>query len=163
MEIPKANNLWVPYATLIFAFLLGTFVLPGWMVYVAPEWVLLVLIYWVLAIPYRFGIFSALFIGLVVDVHRGLPLGLNGLAFAVVAFSALALHQRIRIYPPVQQAGMVLLLVGIYLLLKQTLRSMMGIGVGPGVLYLAPALSSALLWPVIYLTLRSLRIRYRVR
>ena len=163
MEIPKANNLWVPYVTLILAILLSTFNLPGWAAYAAPEWVALVVIYWVLAIPYRVGILFAFFVGVVMDVHGGKPLGLHGAAMSFVAFAALALHQRIRIYPPVQQAGMILLLMGAYLVIKQMLRALFGDGFAPGGLYLLPALSSALLWPLIYLTLRGLRIRYRVK
>lgn len=163
MEIPKAHNLWLPYLTLVVALLLRTIHLPGVAVYGAPDWVALVLLYWVLAIPYRFGILFAFFVGLVVDVHGGTPLGLNGLALAFVAYAALVLHQRIRIYPPVQQAGMVFLILAAYLVIKHSLRSFIGLSPDQSVLYLVPAVTSALFWPLIYLLLRGLRIRYRVK
>lgn len=163
MEIPKAHNLWVPFMTLLVAFTLRTINLPGVAVYGAPDWVALAVIYWVLAIPYRFGIFFAFLVGLVVDVHEGVPLGLNGFCLAFVAYAALVLHQRIRIYPPVQQAGMVLLILAAYLVIKHTLRGFIGLSPQQSFLYLVPAVTSAFIWPLIYLTLRGLRIRYRVK
>lgn len=163
MEIPKANNLWLPFATLAFAFLLRTISLPGYAAYAAPDWVALAVIYWVLAIPYRFGILFALLVGVVVDVHEGMPLGLNGVSMAFVAYAALVLHQRIRIYPAIQQAGMILLILTVYLVIKHTLRSFIGLSSGQVFLSVLPAVSSAFVWPFIYLTLRGLRIRYRVK
>ena len=110
MEIPKANNLWLPFATLAFAFLLRTISLPGY-----------------------------------------------------AAYAALVLHQRIRIYPAIQQAGMILLILAVYLVIKHTLRSFIGLSSGQVFLSVLPAVSSAFVWPFIYLTLRGLRIRYRVK
>ncbi|MEX1057407.1 MAG: rod shape-determining protein MreD [Natronospirillum sp.] len=163
MEIPRAHNLWLPYATLAAALLLHTIALPGVAAYLAPEWMLLVLLYWVLAIPYRFGIFFSFCVGLVVDVYQGLPLGLNGLAYACVAYAVLVLHRRIRVYPPLQQAGMILFILCLYLIIKLTLRSLLGVPYPPTLVHLLPALPSAILWPFVYMLLRGLRIRYRVK
>lgn len=163
MEIPKAHNLWVPFMSLLVAFTLRTINLPGLAAYGAPDWVALAVIYWALAIPYRFGIFFAFLVGLVVDVHEGVPLGLNGISLAFVAYAALVLHRRIRRYPPVQQAGVILLILGVYLVIKYMLRSFIGLSPMQSFLYFVPAATSALMWPLIYLTLRSLRIHYRVK
>ncbi len=163
LEVPKASNIWLPYVTLALAFLLQTIQWPGLSGYFAPEWVFMVLVYWILALPYRFGIYFALLVGLVKDVHEGSPLGLNGLCMALIAYVVLALYQRIRIYPPIQQAGAVAILLLGYLTLKLLLRSLIGDLPAPSWWALVPAFTSAILWPVIFLLLRSMRIRYRVR
>ena len=74
-----------------------------------PDWSLLVLIYWTLAIPERFGVFSAWFLGLFIDILTGRVLGMHGLTYAVVAYACLRLHKRLRQYPLLQQAFFVFL------------------------------------------------------
>ena len=162
METPKAHGQWVVIATLVVAFLLRTIPLPGPLAYAAPEWVALVVIYWVLALPYRLGIFFAFVVGLFADAHEGAPLGMHALCFSLLAFMVMVLYQRIRVYPPVQQAGTVLVMMLLFLFFKFTLRNLFGMP-GEAPLYLIPAFTSALLWPLIYLMLRSLRIRFRVK
>lgn len=162
METPKAHGQSVIIATLVIAFLLRTVPLPGPLAYAAPEWVALVVIYWVLALPYRLGVFFAFTVGLFADAHEGTPLGMHALCFSLLAFMVMALYQRIRVYPPVQQASTVLVMMLLFLFCKFTLRNLFDMP-GEAPLYLIPALTSAALWPWIYLMLRGLRIRYRVK
>lgn len=162
MEIPKAHGRPIVIATLVVAFFLRTLPLPGYAGFVAPEWVAVVVIYWVLALPYRFGVGFAFLLGLFADAHEGTPLGLNAACYALLAYLVMLFYQRIRVYPPVQQAGTVLLMMVLFLLLKFTLRKLFNFP-GDLLLSLLPAITSALLWPWIYLILRGLRIRYRVK
>ena len=85
------------------------------------------------------------------------------LAFAlvVVALLSLILYQRLRVYSIWQQSGVVFVLVGINQLICQWVQNLEGAGAG-SLLFLLPAVSSALLWPVVLHTLRGLRRYYRV-
>lgn len=163
MERVAANNLWVIALTVLFALFLSSFRWPGFAVWLMPEWMLMVVLYWVLALPDRLGVIFAFVMGLVMDVFMGYPLGVQGALFALIAFIGLSWHKRIRNYQPLQQAGLVLLILLFYLFLKQILWGFLGRDMFNHFAFLLPALSSAFFWPLIYFTLRSLRIRYRVR
>ena len=126
-----------------------------------PEWVALTLIYWVIALPQHVGIGTALGAGIGLDVLKGSVLGQNAFALVVVALLALMLYQRLRVYSLWQQAGVVFILVGINQLICQWVQNLEGYSILPR-LFLLPALTSALLWPLVLLTLRSLRRYYRV-
>ena len=45
--------------------------LPDWVQTYRPHWVALILIYWNMALPQRVGLWSAFFIGLLVDTAQG--------------------------------------------------------------------------------------------
>ena len=141
--------------------MLAVIPLPQWLLWGRPEWIALVLIYWTIALPYRVGIFTALLLGIVVDVLEGAILGQNAMALVIVALLARMLYRRLRVYNLRQQAGVVFLLVGIHQLISQWLENLQGIGAS-SLLFLVPALASALLWPVVLHVLRTLRRHYRV-
>lgn len=158
---PKANGRGIVAVTLVLAIWLSVIPLPDWARWARPEWVALVLIYWVIALPHRIGIGVAFTTGLVLDVVEGSPLGENAFALAIVAYLGLNLYQRMRMYAPWQQSGIVFVLVGLNQLLchwVQTLTSK----VVPTMLFLLPALISALLWPTTMLMLRKLRRQFAV-
>ena len=127
-----------------------------------PHWLSLVLIYWTLALPERVGVGLGWLAGLSLDVAMGTVLGLNALALAVVAYLSLRLHQRIRVFPLWQQAASVLLLVTTQLLLVSWVHGVLGQPPHSPAYWLS-ALTSAALWPPLYLVLRGLRRRYQVR
>ena len=52
----------------------------------------------VVALPDRIGLFSAWIAGFFMDVLEGSLLGLNALALALVAYLALSLYQRMRMF-----------------------------------------------------------------
>ncbi len=126
-----------------------------------PEWMTMVLIYWVLALPERIGVTLAWLLGLLLDVAKGAVLGQHALALTLVAYFALLLHKRIRIYPYSQQALVVMMLIAFQLLVVLWIKGV--IDERPGtLLYWLPALTSALLWPWLFLVLRDVRRRFRV-
>ena len=86
----------------------------------------MVLIYWVMALPYRVGIGSAWIVGIILDVLEGSVLGLNALGLVVIAYVTLNLHQRLRMFSALQQAGLVLALVGINLVFGHWLQIVTG-------------------------------------
>jgi rod shape-determining protein MreD len=115
----------------------------------------------VIALPQRVGIGMAWLTGLVLDLVEGTPLGENALALAVIAYLALILYQRLRMYAAWQQAGVIFVLIGINQLLCHWVQTMTA-RVVPTLMFLLPALVSALLWPSLLLLLRHIRRRYRV-
>ena len=161
MVDPKANGRGIIAATLVIAILLSVIPLPEWARWARPEWVAMVLIYWVIALPHRIGIGSAFVTGLVLDVVEGSPLGENAFALAIVAYLALILYQRLRMYAFWQQSGIVFVLIGLNQLLCHWVQTLTA-KVAPTMLFLLPALVSALLWPTVMLTLRRIRRQFAV-
>jgi rod shape-determining protein MreD len=78
-----------------------------------------------------------------------------------VALLSLTLYQRLRVFSVLQQAGTVFVLVGINQLVCQWVQNLEGVG-SPELLFLLPAVSSALLWPFVLHILRGLRRYYVV-
>ena len=145
----------------LIALVLAVLPLPQWLLWGRPEWVALVLVYWVIALPHRVGLITALILGLVLDVLEGAVMGQNAFALVVVATLALTLYQRLRVFSLWQQAGVVFVLVGISQLVCQWVQSVEGVSSLPR-LFLLPALTSALLWPVVLHLLRGLRRYFQV-
>ena len=67
-----------------------------------PSVYTLVLIYWCMAIPQRIGVSIAWITGITADVMTDTLLGQHALGLAIVAFIALKLHQRVRLFLDVQ-------------------------------------------------------------
>lgn len=135
--------------------------LPDWLSMLRPEWVALVLIYWCMALPGRVGVGIAWTTGLLLDVLRAALLGQHALTLAIVAYITLQLYQRIRVFPLWQQAVSVFVLILLHLLLQLWIKGISG-SPPQALTFLLPALSSMLLWPIMFLGLRRLRRRYRV-
>lgn len=152
---------WIIFVTFLAALALTVLPLPGWLAAIRPEWVALVLIYWCMALPTRVGVGYAWIVGLLLDVLRAGLLGQHALSFAIVAYITLQLYQRIRVFPLWQQAVSVFVLVLLHLLLQLWIKGISG-NPPPALPFLLPALSSMLLWPLMFLGLRRLRRRYRV-
>jgi rod shape-determining protein MreD len=158
-EGPQAY--WVILATFLLALVLAVLPLPHWLLWARPEWLALALIYWTIALPQRVGVLTALSLGVAMDVLEGAVLGQNGFALVVVAVLALLLYQRLRVFSLLQQAGVVFVLIGIHQLICQWVQNLEGAGAQTS-LFLLPALTSALLWPVVLHILRALRRHYEV-
>ncbi len=157
----SGQGYWVVIATLLAAAVLAVLPLPLWLVWLRPEWVALVLIYWCIALPHRVGVVVAVLTGIAMDLLEGALLGQNTFALAVVALLSVGLYQRLRLFSLWQQAGMVFVLIGIHQLICQWVQNLEGVGLRSPLLLL-PALSSALLWPLVLTLLRGLRRHYRV-
>jgi rod shape-determining protein MreD len=156
-----ANGYWVILLSLLAALVLAVTPMPTWSLWGRPEWVTLVVVYWTIALPHRVGILTALLTGVVLDVLEGALLGQNAFSLVVVSVLALVLYQRLRVFSLWQQAGVVFVLVGINQLIGQWVQNLQGAG-ARSLLFLLPACSSALLWPLVLHALRGLRRFYRV-
>ncbi len=151
----------VIFSSFALALLLTMLPLPTWAQPLRPEWITLVLIYWCMALPSRISIGWAWIAGIMLDVTLGNLLGIHALSLTIVAFLTIKLYQRIRVYPLGQQALAVLILVAMSQLL--TLWILGIIGKTPGSwTYWLPSISSAILWPWLFVIMRGARRHFRV-
>jgi rod shape-determining protein MreD len=155
---------WVILASLLVAAVLAILPVDRALAWWRPEWLLLVLVYWTIALPHRVGLLTALCVGLPVDVMEGAPLGQNMLALGVVVVLAQLMYQRLRIFSLTQQALVLFVLTGVHQLIEQWLQGLQGLQAGgaTGFRFLLPALTSALLWPPLFVLLRGMRRSFRV-
>jgi len=145
----------------IIAIILTIIPLPETLAYARPEWLFMVFVYWCLALPERIGVGTGWFLGLLLDVVQGSLLGQHALAFAVIAFITLKIHQRVRIFPLHQQALTIFMLVTLQIILINWIKGIAGNETNLW-LMLLPALSTAACWPWIFLFMRFIRRRNRV-
>lgn len=146
-------------STLVLALLLSLSPLPDWAESARPAWVLMVVVYWSLACPQWFGIGSAWLTGLTLDVLGGTLLGQHALGLVLVAALAGRYHLMLRNFSFLQQA---ILVVGLVLLDATVVTSInLAVGLHPDLARMLPtALTSGLLWPWVFLSLRATRRRF---
>jgi len=145
------------FITLLLAMGLNVLPLTNELKALNPDWVLLVLIYWTLAVPERVGVFNAWGLGILVDVLTGRILGMHGLIYALINYTCIKFHRRLRHYPIPQQA----LFVFFCLLLSQSLvfwiENIQG-STGLTWVFWLPVLTGTICWPFIFSGLRLIRL-----
>ena len=124
--------------------------------FLRPDGVALVLVYWIIALPHRVGILTAWLAGIAMDVLLGSLIGQHALSYVLIAYVALSLYQRLRMFSVWQQATVLFVLLGVNQLVGFWIESIAGLA-DWRFWYLLPALSGAFLWPWVFLLLRSLR------
>jgi rod shape-determining protein MreD len=149
------------FLSFVIALILTIMPLPGWTEPLRPYWVMLVIIYWCMATPARVGIGIAWLMGIFVDVSEDALLGQHALAMALIAFFAVSLHQRLRIFPIWQQSVSVFVFSLIYSIIVLWVKGISGQYTNLW-LALQPCLTSAIFWPVIFLFLRQIRRHYQI-
>jgi rod shape-determining protein MreD len=162
MSISRHQGGWIITLTIFIALLLGILPLPDWAENLRPEWAVLVMLYWCIALPQRIGVGIAWIVGLLLDVLTGTLLGQRALSLAVASYIAMRIHQRIRIYPLIQQALIILVLIALYQLLNLWFDGIIG-QPAKGWSYWLSSLTSMAMWPWVFLLLRRLRRRFKVR
>jgi rod shape-determining protein MreD len=160
MSAPAQGRM-VIFLSLMAALLLRIMPMPLWAQWGRPEWVAMVLLYWVMALPERVGIGIAGLAGLALDIVEGAPLGQNMFALGVLTYLVLILYQRLRMYNPLQQSAVIFVLVGLNQLLCHWVQTLIGTP-SPNLLFILPALVSAMIWPWLLIFLRFLRRHYYV-
>jgi rod shape-determining protein MreD len=160
---PKSNGMWVIVLSFLVAYLLAIVPFPDWAMHYRPQWVAMVLIYWIMALPYRVGMGSAWLLGAFLDVLEGSMLGLHALSFTIIAYITLNLHHRLRMFSALQQSGIVLALIGLSMVLTYWIKVGTEQTDPSSMLFLLGALSSAFVWPWLFVFLRQLRRGFDVR
>jgi len=145
----------------VIAYMLTAMPLPDFALNWRPAWVVIVLIYWCLAIPDRVSVGIAWVLGLLLDVQQGTVFGQNAIELTLIAFVIIKMHQRVRVFPLVQQALLVCLLLLVSQLFTLWVRAMLGFPPQDWT-YWAPAFTSMLIWPWLFIILRDVRRKYHV-
>lgn len=142
------------------ALLLTIVPLPDVLGYGRPDWLLLLVIYWSLNAPMLAGLTYAWICGLILDALVGTLLGQHALAFVVTAAAAQHFQLRIRVFPVLHQAFVVLMLVALYQFILFWIDGIVGTAVTSWLRWL-PAMVGALLWPVLVAVLDTSNRRIR--
>lgn len=160
MASSRPRNGWIVWLSIAVGMLLS--VVPmGFMEVGRPLWLALILSFWSMVLPDRFGMGRAWVLGLAEDVLYGSLLGQNALILTLIVFLVLTLHRRLRMFPLWQQSMVLLVVFGLAQLLQLWLYTLSG-NRPPTLLFLLPALVSALLWPWVFTILRGLSRRFHV-
>ncbi|MAM89277.1 rod shape-determining protein MreD [Allohahella sp. A8] len=120
-----------------------------------PEWIALVMVYWTLYRDQSVGIMANWMVGLFWDVLVGTTLGLHAGSLALQAYLLLTMSQRLLLFPVLQQSVIVFAVIGINLMLFRWIDGFISnpaIDMG----FLIPAVTSALLWPLLRFILHRL-------
>jgi len=128
-----------------------------------PMFLAMLVVFWVLALPARFGVFMGFCVGVFSDVLLNNIIGVNGLAYALLAYLTLASYKRLRVQNPLQQSAVVFLLLGIAQYCAYLLKIFLGQNTVSPMLTLLPVLASAIFWRPVLLLLRWLQLRFGVR
>ncbi len=142
--------------SVVTALVLTVLPIPSWALPFWPEWTILAVTYWCLALPHRFNLKFAWAAGLLMDLIKGSLLGQYALAYLLVAYICINIHQRLRIYPLFQQAVAIGALLVPYFLLSLWVESGLR-SVTADWRYWMPIASSMLLWPWVFSMLRLVR------
>ena len=145
--------------TLVVGLMLTIMMLP--LGYIAPEWILLINIYWAVALPSNTKMLLAFVSGFFVDIILGQPLGISSLSYVIFIYIILSLYNSLRYMTVPQQMIMLFLL----LVVKQHFYIwtfyMFGLDIDYQTLIIS-TLTTAVLWPFIYFSLRFARRKWIV-
>jgi len=145
----------------LLAILLSIFPLPDWLAVFRPPWVALVLVYWAIALPSRIGLGIAWASGLLLDGLNDTVLGEHALALVVVAYLAHKSYLQIRMFPLSQQALSIMVFILIYQILLLLIQSILG-QLTNSHWFWAPAVTSLLVWPMLFILLRGCRRQFSI-
>ncbi len=152
--MPTQNDFIVQRYILSMALAMGMNILPlaDWIKLMNPDWVLLLLIYWAMMMPERIGVFNAWMSGIIVDVLTGRILGMHGLIYALVCYSCLKFHRRLRNFPLPQQTVFIFFCLLVAQVLVFWIENIQG-RTGLNAYFWLPVLSGSLSWPIVCLFL----------
>ena len=133
--------------------------LPDWVQIYRPHWVALILIYWSMALPKRVGLWSAFFIGLLVDTAQGNLLGQHALALVIIVYINMNFYQRVRVLSLAQHAIYVFVLLAMIQVVVAWVEGIMGRPVPILAFFSAPFIGM-LIWPWVFVILRDIRRKF---
>ena len=149
-------------ASLVVAMMLTIVPVPFWAGWARPLWVPAVAFYWALALPERFSLGAAWCVGILLDVLLGTLLGENALGLVLAVFVISKLYTRIRLFPMWQQVGIIFLLSLCHLTLLFWTQGLIG-EAAVSWQFWVPSVTTALLWPWLFILMRDYRRRFVIR
>lgn len=146
-----------PLLALIFsllgALLLSVLPLPEALVPWRPEWVTLVLVFWVMHAPQWVGVWTAAFMGVLLDILLAAPLGLHASSLIVVVYCGRMTQRWTGVFSIRQTTALVLLLVFSGRFIRYLELGFVD-RLPDSWDYFMPVAASALIWPTVLLSLR---------
>jgi len=161
MEV-QTHNLTVVGSSFLVALVLAVLPIPDSWAWFRPEFVALLVIYWVLVLPQQVGVGVAFAVGIVQDIVEYSVLGTHALSLVAVAYVCVLAYRRIRNYALWQQSLWVFILVGLHQLFWNWIHNFSG-NSAESLIFLVPALVSALIWPFVLILMEWVRIRTHTR
>ncbi|MGR3808528.1 rod shape-determining protein MreD [Pasteurella testudinis DSM 23072] len=127
-----------------------------------PSWLVLVLLYWVLAIPNKISIGWSFVVGLIWDLSLGSILGVHALVLSIFAYLIASNHLVLRNLSLWLQSMLVIIVV-IVIHTSIFLIELFMHSAHFSSQELLGALFSGILWPWVFLLLRTLRRKFSLR
>ena len=127
-----------------------------------PQWFVVTFIYWNIAIPHRVGVLLTVGLGLTLDILEGSILGRHAVALLTVHLICAVGYQRFRVFTNFQQCLSIFGVIGIYLLIFYWFGTFFN-DTGKSRAFLGSALSSAIIWPLVFFFLRFFRRKYKIK
>ncbi|MEQ3695799.1 MAG: rod shape-determining protein MreD [Pseudomonadales bacterium] len=112
-----------------------------------PSLLGLSVVFWCLYFPDKVSLGTAFICGLIADSLTGALFGSHALGFCVIAYLTILMHRRLLMFTWVQRILFVFVLMGISQAIINWGFAIRGDAM-PGLSYLLPALTSALVWPI---------------
>jgi rod shape-determining protein MreD len=122
--------------------------MPATMAHWRPQFLLLIVFYWLFRSPFQHGVTFAWLVGLLLDGFIGELFGRYAIVFALCAYLLRLLQQRLHHFGVFHQALFVLFMVLLSQLLLHSMTLLFRAGWN-GNLLIAPAITSALVWPLL--------------
>jgi rod shape-determining protein MreD len=142
--------------SLVAALVLTMMPLPDEVLPARPYWVALVLIYWNLEAGRLRHLGQAFALGLLLDLMTGALLGQHALSLLVISYLTERFRNRLRFFPPWQQAAAVMALLFNDRIVQLWIIGLTGDAWPPWTWWLAP-LVGLMIWPWLFLLLDRLR------
>lgn len=153
----RPQNGGVIFVTIMMATILMLLPMPDSLRVFRPEWLLLTLMYWAMALPHRMGVGYAWVVGLLMDILTGVTFGVLAFGYALVIYLVLHFHLQLRQFPVWQQAlSMMAMILLVHLIVVLTSMKAAGWHIW------LPALTSTVLWPIVFSFLRGIRRGFHV-
>lgn len=125
----------------------------GWAMWARPDFMALLVLFWCIEEPERIGFGVAFLLGLLMDVADGAFFGQHALAYSILAYAAMELHRRVRMFEHVAQVIYVVPLLLVNDLIVLAIRMLAGADF-PGYRYFVGSLVAGAFWPLISVLLK---------
>jgi rod shape-determining protein MreD len=131
--------------TMLFALVAAIVPLPGALAAFRPAWGAVVLLYWALAAPDRYGLLTAVVMGLALDALTGSLLGEHAFGLLVIVYLAQRFYFQLRVFPTSQLVLTIAALLALYEFLLFWIDGAVGVNVAALERW-APVSSGCLVW-----------------
>lgn len=160
MRMNMRSNL-VIFLSILAAIVLVILPLPSWVAWFRPHWLLLVVAYWALALEDKISVGIAWLLGILLDILQGTLFAEHALAMCCIIFIVIKLRRKLRLFPMWQQCLIMGILVLLYQSIILTIQMIIDQPIN-SVLYWMSVITSAIIWPWVFILLRDFRRRFKV-